>query len=191
MSDTNIFSSIPFQVILSSAAISALITSIVNYRMVYKTNKNLLEIEIMKQESEITTFRYTRIFNALEEISALPIIDHTYLKLNGQTLIQDEKLFQNVVEQKTTRYVSVTKIFERVRPLMDESFLPTAILIIEEANHQSDLLTEAIYTNKPLPENLDVVTLSQTRENAEIEIIQSLNKQISSLTSATSILRES
>jgi hypothetical protein len=143
----------------------------------------------MKRESELTTFRYVKIYTAIEEISSLPDVDYTYIKRDGDKFVQDKELFKNVVQQTTKRYGSVMKIFKRVKPLMDESFLTSVASAIAEEVRQSSALTQALYTNQPLPKGVDTVTLTEARQKVEAEITESLGHQVSSLTSATSILK--
>jgi hypothetical protein len=144
---------------------------------------------MMKRESELTTFRYLKIYNAIEEISSLPSVDYTYIKIESGKSVQDKELFKTVVQQATERYDSVIKIFKRVKPLMDELFLSPVALAIAEENRQSSVLTRALYTNQPLPEGVDTVTLLEARRKVETSITEALGLQVSSLTKATSILK--
>jgi hypothetical protein len=178
-----------FGIFLSSAVMAALITSIFSYQASRETNRYLIDIEMMKRESELTTFRYLKIYNAIEEISSLPSVDYTYIKIESGKSVQDKELFKTVVQQATERYDSVIKIFKRVKPLMDELFLSPVALAIAEENRQSSVLTRALYTNQPLPEGVDTVTLLEARRKVETSITEALGLQVSSLTKATSILK--
>lgn len=178
-----------FGIFLTSAVIAAMITSLFSYQASRETNRYLIDIEKMKRESELTTFRYVKIYTAIEEISSLPDVDYTYIKRDGDKFVQDKELFKNVVQQTTKRYGSVMKIFKRVKPLMDESFLTSVASAIAEEVRQSSALTQALYTNQPLPKGVDTVTLTEARQKVEAEITESLGHQVSSLTSATSILK--
>ena len=179
-----------FQIFLSSAVIAALVTSIFSYLASRDSNKRLFAIEIMKRESELTTFRYLKIYNAIEEISKLPEIDYSYLKPDGEGFVQDKELFKNVISQTVERFNSVFRIFERVKPLMDEAYLTTITSAMKEEEMQSSLLVHALYTDETIPEGVDVVTLAEARRDVEFEITNALGRQVSSLTKATSILTE-
>jgi hypothetical protein len=138
----------------------------------------------LKRQSEILAFRYTRIFSALEEIGRLPATDYTYLRRDNGRFVQDKQLFGKVVEQATTRYGKVREIFERIRPLVDAALLDEADRKIEEAERQSNLLTQALYTNSDLPEGIDVVTLLTARRESEESICTLLSRQVAVLTVA-------
>ena len=179
-----IFDSSVFKIVLSSAVIAALITSVFNYVAVRNTNKRLVGIESMRIESELTAFRYTKVFDAIEEISNLPEIDYTYLRREGDRFVQDKALFGRLVSEATDRWATVTKVFERVKPLIDEAFLSDVDSAIAEVECQNTLMTKALYKNQPLPVGIDVVTLMQSRQIAEGSIIEAMNDQVRSLTKA-------
>lgn len=52
------FNSGVYNIFLSSVVMAALLSSVVNYFSARKTNKRLLEIENLKRESELKTYRY-------------------------------------------------------------------------------------------------------------------------------------
>jgi hypothetical protein len=54
--------------------------------------------------------------------------------------------------------------------------------LVKESEMQSNLLVEALYTNSPLPEGVDVVTLMQARQHAEVKIKEAMEKQVAILT---------
>ena len=127
------FDSGVYKIILSSAVVAALLTSVVNYLSARKTNRRLLEIENLKRESELETYRYTNIFESLKELNNLPDMDYTYLKPDEHgNLIQDKELFGRVVSKATERYSAVKKIFERTRPIISENFIIEVTPAIEE-----------------------------------------------------------
>jgi hypothetical protein len=176
-----------FQIFLSSAVIAALITSLFSYQASRETNKRLISIELIKRESELTTFRYLTIYSALEDLYKLPDISYIFGKLKDNKFTQDKELFKNVIVETTERYNTVVKIFGKVKSLMDEKFLSNVISAMEEVKYQSDLLTKAIYTNSPLPDGVDTITLTEARKNVEILIVEALSLQVSALTKITSV----
>ena len=172
-----------FKIILSSAVIAALVTSTFNYLSVRKTNKRLIDIESIKRQSELETYRYTNIFESLKELNNLPVISYNYLKSDGKGgFVQDKELFGQVVSKATDRYTAVMKIYEKTKPLIDEEIMSKVILAVQEAERQSNLLTESLYQNKPLPDGVDVVTLMEARRLAENEIKSVMETQVSKLT---------
>lgn len=136
----------------------------------------------LKRQTETLAFRYTKTFTAFEEIGKLPAIDYTYLRRDGERFVEDTQLFGRVVEQATARYDQVREIYERVRPLIDATLLEDTERKIEEAERQSNLLTQALYTNSELPEGIDVVTLLFARREAEESIRIQLSHQVAALT---------
>jgi heme exporter protein D len=177
------FNSGVYNIFLSSAVMAALLSSVVNYFSARKTNKRLLEIENLKRESELKTYRYTNIFESLKELNNLPDMDYTYLKPDEHgNLIQDKELFGQVVSKAAERYSAVKKIYERTKPIINENFILEVIPAIEEAEKQSNILTKSLYQNRPLPEGVNVVTLMQARQYAETEIKRIMENQVSLLT---------
>ena len=172
-----------FKLILSSAVVAALITSIFNYVASRKTNARLLEIENIKRQAELETYRYTNIYDAIKEINSLPSIDYNYLRKDESgKMVQDKELFRQVVENTTERYSKIKSIYDRVRPLLDSGLTTDVTNAISEEQRQSNLLTESVYTNSPLPEGVDVVSLMQARQKAETEIKKVMQSQVSKLT---------
>lgn len=178
-----------FGIFITTAVLVALLTSFFSYQATRETNRYLIDIETMNRESELVTFRYLKIYGAIEEISSLSEVNYAYVPSNTGSSSQDQDPFKDVVQQATARYNSVIKIFNRVKPLMDKSFLTSADIAIAEENRQSNVLTHAYYANEPLPEDVDSVTLLQARRRAEVAISEALENQMSSLTQVTSILK--
>jgi hypothetical protein len=71
-----------YKLVLTSAVIAALITSVFNYLGARETNIRLVEIEELKRNSDLEVYRYTNIFESLKELNTLPDIDYTYLSLD-------------------------------------------------------------------------------------------------------------
>jgi hypothetical protein len=172
-----------FQLILSSAVVAALITSAFNYLDTRNTNARLLEIENIQRQSELETYRYTNIFEAVKEINSLPSISYNYLREDEYgKMVQDKELFGQVVADTSERYSEIKNIYDRITPLVETEIAMGATMAIQEAERQSNLLTESLYSNSPLPEGVDVVTLMQARHVAENEIENAMKYQVSKLT---------
>lgn len=172
-----------FKLILSSAVAAALITSVFNYLASRKTNARLLEIENRKRKAELETYRYTNIFDAIKEINSLPSISYNYLRMdeNGY-FVQDRNLFKQVVENTSERYSIIKNVYERIEPLIEPELKADLESALSEAERQSNLLTESLYTNAPLPEGVDVVTLMEARNSAVSLIKEIMKLQVSKLT---------
>jgi hypothetical protein len=61
-------------------------------------------------------------------------------------LVPDRELFKQVVTQATERHSAVSNLLARVRPLLDEKFALEIESAFLEAERQSNVITEAIYT---------------------------------------------
>jgi len=138
----------------------------------------------LKRESEFVTFRYTKTFAAFEEISNLPSINYGYLRRDGERFVQDRDLFRKVAEQVTERYGIVKEIYERVRPLMDQSLFDGVDRSIAEAERQSDLLTQSLYQNSDFPAGVDAVTFLEAKKDAVQIIKSSLARQVAAITAS-------
>jgi hypothetical protein len=183
----NVLDSSLFKLILSSAVVVALITSLFNYFISRKTNARLLEIEDLKRRTGLDAYRYTNIFEGIKEINSFPAVNYNYLKRNETgSMVQDKELFRRVVEQTTERYSKIISVYDRISPLIDAELLSEISTAIHRSEAQSNLLTESLYANTPLPEGVDVVTLMQARQNAEREILESMKRQVAKLTASSS-----
>lgn len=172
-----------YQIVLSSAVIAALIAGVFNLLAVRRTHKRLLELEGFKQNAELATFRYTRVYNAIEELQALPTVDYNFLKAEGDSLVQDCEQFKRVVSEVSERYQKVLGIFERAGPLLDAALLARVEAAISEEHRQNDLLTEAVHTTSELPAGVNVITLMHVRQEAEATIRNAMTTQVRQLTS--------
>lgn len=176
-----LYSSGAAKIIASSAVLAALITSLVNHIGLRKTNSRILEIEQIKRNSEMTTFRYTKIYEALEELSKLPAVEYDFLDLiNGKVVNNQEKL-AIVTQNASNRYDAFKKIYYRVRPLMTASNAKTAQDIIERAEILSNEMVEKLHTDQK-PRDGHFTELMLTRQKAESEIEQVFSKEIANLT---------
>ena len=173
-----------FQLILSSAVLAALIAAVFNYLSGRKANQRLLEIEKLKHDAELTTFRYTKVYEAIQSMTKLPAVDYSYLIEREGKLVQDREKLRSVVSVATERYGDVKKIFEQVRPLIDEAELSEAFQAIDVSEKQSNLITEALYTGQAFPPGVDLVSLMQARQRAEAAISAAMTKQLRALTRA-------
>lgn len=90
----------------ASSVIAALVTSIVNIFNIRATNKRVLEIETQKQNAELVTFRYTKLYEASLELGDVPGV------------IYDLENIQKLSDDINERYQRVKNIYRRVNPLL-------------------------------------------------------------------------
>ena len=178
----NITPSFIVNIAFSAAVIAALITSLFSFKAMRETNKQLIQLERMRISADINAFRYTKIYLVLEEIQNLPAIDYTFLKQEGETFAQDKSLFKKVIEQISERYGRIRNLHDKVRPLINAKLLIHIETLMKEEQRQSNMLVKSLYENQPLPQNIDVVTLSDVRRKIENELKRILAIQISVLT---------
>lgn len=181
---TSILISPLFQFILSSAVLAALIAAGFNYLSGRKTNQRLLEVEKLKHDAELTSFRYTKVYEAIQSMTKLPAVDYSiFIEREGKPAQDPEKL-KGVVSVASERYEDVKNIFEQVRPLIDEAELSEASQAIDVSEKQNNLLTEALCTGQAFPPDVNVVSLMQARQRAEAAISTAMSKQLRALTRA-------
>jgi hypothetical protein len=176
-----LYSSGAAKLIASSAVLAALITSLVNYMGLRRTNSRLLEIEHMKSNSEMITFRYTKIYEALEELSKIPAIEYDFVEqINDQVVHNQEKLAK-VTLNASYRYDTFKKVYYRVKPLLTVGNSITAQDIIDKAEILSNEMVEKLHTNQK-PRDGHFTELILTRQKAESAIEVAFSKEITCLT---------
>jgi hypothetical protein len=178
----NLKPSFILNIAFSSAVIAALITSLLSFKAMKETNRQLIKLEKMRISADINAFRYTKIYLALEEIQNLPVIDYTYTKKVNGKFVQDQDLLKKVMEQTTERHNRILALYDKVKALINTKLVINIDSEIKEEERQTDILTRYVYSNQPLPQDLDVVTLSKVRRKIEDELKRVLAIQISALT---------
>jgi hypothetical protein len=178
------FTSPLFQLILSSAVLAALVAAVFNYLTGRKANQRLLEIEKLKHDAELTSFRYTKVYEAIQSVAKLPPVEYSYLVEIDGNLVPDRERLKGVVSRATERFEDVRKIFDQVRPLIDEAELFEASQAIAASEKQSNLITEALYTGQAFPPGVDLVSLIRARQRAEAAISTAMSSQLRALTRA-------
>ena len=106
--------------LLASGVIASLVTSLFSLYNLKQTNKKLVDIEKLKNENTIQTFRYTKLYEINIELNALPSIDYNYLESKDGQLVQSKELFKKVVSETTSHFSSLGKIFNKAQPLFNE-----------------------------------------------------------------------
>lgn len=121
------------KIIAASSVLAALITSIIGLINIRFTNKRLLEIEKTRQSGEVSSFRYTKLYDLLEEFNKVPAVNY------------DLSDMKKLVEVSTARYHDIELIFERAEPLLEDNQTSDALAIKTEAENLSNRMVEMIY----------------------------------------------
>lgn len=90
--------------ILTSGVVATAITSFVSWKSNKNTNERLLQIESVKNDNSIQTFRYTKLYELNVELNHLPDMDYTMLKKEGEELIHDSTKIEKVMGEAAKRY---------------------------------------------------------------------------------------
>ena len=151
----------------SGAGVSALITSVYNIVTIHNQQKRLLEIEVVKKNFAIESFRYTKIFEAHTEIQNFPPVHY------------DLNNMERLVGESSDRYGKVKAVFSRISPLLEisHSVLPKNTLSEEET--LSNGLVNHLYGSGP---EVMLRDLLSKRLEAEKNIVAALSLSLTFLT---------
>ncbi|WP_417529093.1 hypothetical protein [Marinomonas shanghaiensis] len=123
------------KIIAASSVLAALITSIIGLINIRATNKRLLEVETARQSGEVLSFRYTKLYEILDEFNSVDSINYDLSKM------------QKLVEDSTARYHKIESIFEKAEPLLEDRHTSDALAIKTEADDLSAKMVNMIYGN--------------------------------------------
>ena len=151
----------------SGAGVAALITSVYNIVTIHNQQKRLLEIEVVKKNFAIESFRYTKIFEAHTEIKNFPPVHY------------DLNNMERLVGESSDRYGKVKAVFSRISPLLEisHSVLPKNTLSEEET--LSNGLVNHLYGSGP---EVMLRDLLSKRLEAEKNIVAALSLSLTFLT---------
>jgi 5'-3' exonuclease len=121
------------KVLTASSVLAALITSIIGLLNIRMTNKRLLEVEETRQNGEVSSFRYIKLYELLDEFNEVPAVNY------------DLSDMKKLVEESTDRYHAIERIFERAEPLLDDTQTSDAVKLKAEAEHLSNRLVDMLY----------------------------------------------
>jgi hypothetical protein len=167
-------------VLLSSGVLAAIVTSIINLISIKATNKRLLQIEELKNDNSINSFRYTKLFELNAELNSLPEIDYTILEKKNGKLVQSENKKTKVVGESTNRFSMFVKIYNKAKPLFDESIISELKDLISNEKAESNEIVKALYTGG----NSDISKLMTIRTELEEKLQESIVIQLRALISA-------
>jgi hypothetical protein len=164
-------------IVLSSGVLTAIISSIINFVSIRTTNKRFLQIENIKINNAINTFRYTKLFELNSDLNNLPDIDYTMLeKINGK-MVQSENKQNKVVSECTNRFSSVTKIYNKANPLFDENLSKPLKSLFDTEKNESNSIVQSLYTGT----HSDISKLLNIRIEVEEKLKQSITLQLRKL----------
>lgn len=121
------------KVVAASSVLAALITSIIGLLNIRMTNKRLLEIEKTRQDGEVSSFRYMKLYELLNEFNEVPAVNY------------DLSDMKKLVEITTARFHIIERIFERAEPLLDSTQTTDAINLKAEAEQLSNKMVNMLY----------------------------------------------
>lgn len=121
------------KVLAASSVLAALITSIIGLVNIRMTNKRLLEVEKNRQNGEVSSFRYTKLYELLEKFNEVPAVNY------------DLSDMKKLVEVATARYHTIERIFGMAEPLLDDTQTTDVLRLKAEAEHLSNKLVENLY----------------------------------------------
>ncbi len=159
------------KIIAASSVVAALITSVASLLNARSTNNRILEIEKTRQSGEIASFRYTKLFELMQEFNSVPAV------------IYDLENIKKLAEDSTTRYHSIEKIFERAEPLLDVNQSSEVLMAKKEAKQLSNKMVEQLHGNG---EEVSLKDLLQKRQDFDQLAKMAISSGIKALTISSS-----
>jgi len=120
--------------LLSSGVVAAIVSTLFGGISIFLTHK-------LKRNSDISTFRYTKLYELNNEINSLTPTN--YDLSNTQTL----------VNQSTDKHGKITAIYNKVLPLLNPKYKINPMSILIEEDKLSNKLVENLYASKVITEN--------------------------------------
>ena len=121
------------ELLSASSVVAVVISSVFGLLTIRMTNKRLLEVERTRQTGEVSSFRYSKLYELLEEFNEVPAVNY------------DLSDMKKLVEESTARYHTIERIFERAEPLLDDTQTSSAIKLKGEAEHLSNKMVDMRY----------------------------------------------
>ena len=132
--------------------------------------------EKLKNNNDINTFRYTKLFELNEKLNNLQDIDYTMLKKDDSgNLIQDKDKTAEVFGESTNRFSDFKKIFQKARPLFNETVIVKIDKLIADEQHESNIIIKKLYQQG---EASDISKLMKIRQELERELQDTIVLQL-------------
>jgi hypothetical protein len=168
------------EIVLIITLIVVIILSVIHLFKMLGTDRRLKRIEDKKQLYEIISFRYQKIFEALEKMYALgPNPSLAYKMDANQMIIQDKEKNEAFINEIASRWLNINRILTSVRSLISEDIYKQEKGFFEaEAKLEQHLLTSEEDQNKPEK----IHELTDIRIEGEQKVIWILQEQLRQLT---------
>jgi hypothetical protein len=174
--------------IIGSSVVAALVTSVFSLVSARSAGHRLAALEQAKQEDARNTFRYTKLYEALAELRALPPINYRFHEVGESgDLVESRDRFGRVVEETTTRYGIVNAIYGRVQPLIEPNLRAGADQLFTQEREISSQFAEYAIGGQELPPGVDIVTLLDLRRGIEEAVLRAVREQFERLTATAEI----
>jgi len=165
-------------ILLSSGVIASVITSIFNLISIRNTNKRLLQVEQIKNDYSIKTFRYTKLFELNAELYNLPDIDDTFLENKDGKLVHSKEKFAKVVRERRSQNSNFVKIFFKAKPLFDKKIISNVNDLIQKEQIENDKIYKELCIGKDSNMNLLIDIRSKLENEFKASIIEQLEALI-------------
>ena len=109
------------EIVLIIALVVVIVITFIHLFKMMGTDRRLKRVEDKKQLYEIISFRYQKIFEALEKIYALgPNPSLAYKMDANQMIIQSKEKNEAFINEIESRWININRILTSVRPLISE-----------------------------------------------------------------------
>lgn len=168
------------EIVLIITIIVMIIISVIHLFKMMGTDRRLKSVEDKKQLYEIVSFRYQKIFEALEKIYALgPNPSLAYKMDANQMIIQDQEKNEAFINEIASRWLNINRILTSVRSLISEEiYKQEKEFFNAEAKLEQHLLANPDEQNKPEK----IHELTDMRIEGEQKVIKILQEQLKQLT---------
>jgi hypothetical protein len=168
------------EIVLVITLIVVIVITVIHLFKMMGTDRRLKRVEDKKQLYEIISFRYQKIFEALEKIYALgPNPSLAYKMDANQMIIQDKEKNEAFINEIESRWININRILTSVRPLISEDIYKQEKEFFEaESKLEQHLLTQG--EEEDLREKTHELT--DKRIQGEQKVIRILQEQLNQLT---------
>jgi len=168
------------EIVLIIAIIVIIILSVIHLFKMMGTDRRLRRVEDKKQLYEIVSFRYQKIFEALEKIYALgPNPSLAYKMDANQMIIQDKEKNDAFINEIELRWLNINRILTSVRSLISEDIYKQEKEFFEaEAKLEQHLVSGVEEQKKPEK----IHELTDMRIEGEQKVLRILQEQLKQLT---------
>lgn len=161
--------------VLSSAVIASIITSISSLVVAKSNNAKIEKIEKLKYNNDIQKDRYFDLKKYNSLLRELPSINYSLYDANMEL---SEERMKVIVSEATKRFHRVKDIYETVNPLIKTEYLRVTNEMFEEESIKASEMTRKIYENELDNDKNSLKELLLTRQECEVNLKNALAIQI-------------